>query len=104
FRYGGEEFTAIFPGKVTEEALPHLEVYRKIVESTPFFVRGKGRRKGTSEDRGKSKSRGQQKVKITVSIGVAGTGKELTTPEKVLKAADKVLYKAKRTGRNRVES
>ena len=36
FRYGGEEFTAIFAGKAAQEAVPHLDTYRKIIESTPF--------------------------------------------------------------------
>ena len=104
FRYGGEEFTAIFPGKGVEEAMPHLEVYRKIIESIPFVIRGKGRRKGSVENRGKVSSKGQKKSKVTVSIGVAGPGKAHATPEKVLKAADKILYKAKKAGRNRVKS
>ena len=103
FRYGGEEFTAIFPGKGVEEAMPHLEVYRKIIESIPFVIRGKGRRKGSVENRGKVSSKGQKKSKVTVSIGVAGPGKAHATPEKVLKAADKILYKAKKAGRNRVK-
>jgi diguanylate cyclase (GGDEF)-like protein len=38
-----------------------------------------------------------------VSIGIAEYGGNQTKPEKVLKAADKILYKAKRLGRNRVE-
>jgi diguanylate cyclase (GGDEF)-like protein len=41
-------------------------------------------------------------VKVTVSIGVAAPGKDATTPEKVLKEADRILYKAKKAGRNRV--
>ena len=57
-------------------------------------------------DRSKQTGRlkkGQQKgVKVTVSIGVAASSKEVAEPEKVLKAADKMLYKAKKAGRNRV--
>ncbi len=104
FRYGGEEFTAIFPGKEIEEALPHLEVYRKIVESTPFMVRGKERRQKSAKNRSETPAGGHRSVTITVSIGAAGPGKKLSTPEKVLKEADKVLYKAKKAGRNRVET
>jgi diguanylate cyclase (GGDEF)-like protein len=103
FRYGGEEFTAIFPGKRVEEAVPHLDVYRKIIESIPFVIRGKGRSKGTAENRGRVSSKGQKSARVTVSIGVAAPGKAHATPEKVLKAADKILYKAKKSGRNRVE-
>jgi diguanylate cyclase (GGDEF)-like protein len=103
FRYGGEEFTAIFPGKGVEEAVPHLDVYRKIIESIPFVIRGKERQKGSVENRGKEASKGQKRAKVTVSIGVAAPGKAHPTPEKVLKAADKILYQAKKAGRNRVE-
>jgi diguanylate cyclase (GGDEF)-like protein len=67
-------------------------------------IRGKKRGKGSVENRGKGASRGQQNAKVTVSIGVAAPGKAHTTPEDVLKAADKTLYKAKKAGRNRVES
>jgi diguanylate cyclase (GGDEF)-like protein len=104
FRYGGEEFTAIFAGKAAQEAVPHLDTYRKIIESTPFVVRGKGRRKSSAEYRGKIKSAGRKGINITVSIGVASPNRRLTSPEKVLKAADKILYKAKKSGRNRVKS
>jgi diguanylate cyclase (GGDEF)-like protein len=102
FRYGGEEFTAVFPGKTAKEVVPHLDTYRKIVESTPFTVRGRGRRKRSVEDRGKIKRAGRKGINITVSIGVASPNRRMTTPEKVLKTADRILYKAKREGRNRV--
>lgn len=104
FRYGGEEFTAIFPGKGVAEAVPHLEKYRKAIESIPFVVRGKGRRKSTSKNRGKGKVSPRKRARVTVSIGVAAPDRNLTKPEKVLKAADKRLYKAKKAGRNRLKS
>jgi len=102
FRYGGEEFAAVFPGKFAEEAQVHLEKYRQSLESTPFVVRSRQRPKTTPQSRDKTKSSGQRKVTVTVSIGVASPDKKLTTPEKVIKAADKILYKAKKAGRNRV--
>ena len=103
FRYGGEEFTAIFPGKDAEEAVPYLQKYRRTIENTPFVVRSKTRRKSTSKSRGKTKLSGLMRAKVTVSIGVAAPDEYLTSPEKVLKAADKALYKAKKGGRNRVK-
>jgi diguanylate cyclase (GGDEF)-like protein len=66
-------------------------------------IRGKERQKGSVENRGKGSSKHHKKAKVTVSIGVAEPGKAQPTPEKVLKAADKILYKAKKAGRNRVE-
>jgi diguanylate cyclase (GGDEF)-like protein len=100
FRYGGEEFTAIFPGKDVDEAILYLERYRKDLERTPFMVRGKGRKTGSAKNRGRTG--GRQDVRITVSIGVAGPGKGQSEPNKVLKAADKALYRAKKGGRNQV--
>lgn len=102
FRYGGEEFTAIFPGKFAEEARLHLEKYRHGVASTPFIVRGKQRRRSSPKNRGERKLFGQKQDNVTVSIGVAEPSKKLTTPDKVLNSADKILYKAKKAGRNRV--
>jgi diguanylate cyclase (GGDEF)-like protein len=40
--------------------------------------------------------------KITISAGVSGYPEDGTTPEEVLNAADKALYRAKAEGRNRV--
>jgi diguanylate cyclase (GGDEF)-like protein len=102
FRYGGEEFTAVFPGKTAKEVAPHLDTYRKIMGSTPFTVRGRGRKKSTAENRGKISRAGRKGINITVSIGVASPNRRMATPEKVLKAADRILYKAKKAGRNRV--
>jgi diguanylate cyclase (GGDEF)-like protein len=102
FRYGGEEFTAIFSGKDAEESITYVEDFRRAIESTPFVVRGKDRRRGRRKKGGSGKSSDQKEVKVTVSIGIASPDEELTDPEKVLKAADKSLYKAKKGGRNRV--
>ena len=43
FRYGGEEFTVIFPGKGREDVLPHLEELRERIETSRFAVRRIGR-------------------------------------------------------------
>ena len=103
FRYGGEEFTAIFPGKDAEESLSHAEELREAIESTPFIVRGKDRRRGQRKKRGTGQSSDLEEVTVTVSIGLASPDEELTDPDKVLKAADKSLYRAKQHGRNCVE-
>ncbi len=102
FRYGGEEFVAIFPGKSIKEARLHLEKYRYSIATTPFIVRSKKRSKSNSKSRGNLKAFGRKQARITVSIGVAAPDKKSTSPEKVLKSADRILYKAKKAGRNRV--
>jgi diguanylate cyclase (GGDEF)-like protein len=101
FRYGGEEFTAIFTGKSVEDAVLHVENFRKTVESTPFIVRGRERRRKNGSSRGKRSGFTRKQVKVTVSIGLAGPDGKTTNPQKVIKAADKKLYQAKRGGRNR---
>lgn len=104
FRYGGEEFTAIFKGKSLEEAMPHLEKFRKSIETTPFFVRGKERPQSRSKGFEKRKTSGarDKSVRVTVSIGVSEPSKTHNTPNKVIINADKALYRAKKAGRNRV--
>jgi diguanylate cyclase len=43
-------------------------------------------------------------LSVTASIGVATATGDRSTPESVLEAADKALYRAKENGRNRVET
>jgi diguanylate cyclase (GGDEF)-like protein len=100
FRYGGEEFTAVFPGKSVEEALPHLDACRKRLAETPFTVRGKARKSASASQRGKSGEKPGKQVRVTVSMGAAGPSTRLTTPSEVILAADKALYRAKKAGRN----
>lgn len=102
FRYGGEEFTAVFPGKSVKESTPHLENFRKTLETSQFIVRLRTRKQSTPVKRGRGPTTKQKQVRITISIGVSEAGKHHQTPEKVIKAADKALYKAKKTGRNRI--
>ena len=103
FRYGGEEFTVVFPGKTRDEALDHLERLRERIESSSFSVRRVGRpRKAPASRAGNRESRAPRKLSVTVSIGVAERTGKLPDPDAVVKAADKALYRAKRAGRNRV--
>ena len=101
YRYGGEEFTVLFPGKGVDHALPHLEALREAIADSGFTVREKGRPGKKPEQQRKGS---EKQVQITVSIGVAEREGELREPEQVIKAADKALYKAKKGGRNRVAS
>ena len=45
-----------------------------------------------------------QSFSVTVSIGVSEPDAKARAPEQVIQAADKALYRAKQSGRNRVES
>lgn len=94
YRYGGEEFAVVFPGKASEEVFVFLDRMRKIIEQSTFTVRG-------SERRGKRRVRsGKKQTNVTVSIGVASTNGDQLTPAEVLRIADQALYRAKSKGRN----
>jgi diguanylate cyclase (GGDEF)-like protein len=82
-RIGGEEFAALLPCSL-EEAVIAAERVRKAFAASDIVC-----------DEGP--------VDTTVSIGVAG-GPAGTELDVLLAAADTMLYKAKRTGRNRVEA
>lgn len=83
-RYGGEEFTILLPGTCEENATVVAERMRKDCASHIFL-------------------KDSHPVHITISIGVAQACKgDLPTMDKLLKKADKMLYKAKRGGKNRV--
>jgi diguanylate cyclase (GGDEF)-like protein len=100
FRYGGEEFSVLFDGKTREEAAPVLEKFRAEMAAAPFIVRARSRprKKPSSPLPGGS----QKKVSVTVSIGVAEPDGSQGTPDQVIKAADAALYRAKRSGRNKL--
>lgn len=99
FRYGGEEFTVVFPGKLSGEAYPPLEELRASIEEHRFVVRSPMRTQNKPED--PPKRTDQKKLAVTVSIGFADS-EQGHRPYDVVKAADKALYQAKNSGRNRV--
>jgi len=101
FRYGGEEFAVIFPGGTPASAREPLEALRTAIEARKFALRAPNRPR-TKPDSPRQKSRPPRKVTVTVSIGVAGPNVRRNTPETVLRAADRALYRAKGAGRNRV--
>ena len=82
-RFGGEEFVLLMPATLPMVGAKLLETLRASIEACPFHFKGK-------------------RVTITISMGLTafrpGEHSDL-----VLKRADQALYRAKNTGRNRVE-
>jgi len=81
-RFGGEEFVAILPNTDKEGAYKFAEKLRQIIEKTKFMYK-------------------KTRINVTVSAGVASRN-ETNSSEETLKLADERLYKAKRSGRNKV--
>ncbi|WP_211764065.1 GGDEF domain-containing protein [Kutzneria sp. CA-103260] len=87
-RFGGEEFVVLLPGVDDAGALVVAERIRKTVGA--LYVM--------------SPQDGVPIAGLTCSIGVAVHRSSGTTMERLLLAADTAVYRAKRTGRNRVVS
>lgn len=102
YRYGGEEFTVLFPGRSAAEAEPHLEAVRAAIEGYRMKLRAQDRPAGKRGKARRGRSGKAQTVSVTISIGVAERTEARRLPEQVVKAADEALYRAKRGGRNRV--
>ena len=90
YRYGGEEFSVVFTGKNSEDARPHLETLRQTIANSPFIINRASRRKSDK----KVKRRKNKAVKVTVSIGVADSKSNASSPWDVLKLSDKALYQS----------
>jgi diguanylate cyclase (GGDEF)-like protein len=104
YRYGGEEFTLLFPGKPLDQVAEELERIRRLVESSPLVLRSHDRPKEKPRKSAVASAKGKKRpasVGVTVSIGAA-TRRPAETWDKVMKRADQALYKAKENGRNQV--
>jgi len=100
YRYGGEEFTFLFPGKGLDTVVAHLERVREDIAGSEFALRDKDRPK-TKKESNRRRKTVSNSVNITASLGVAEQSGSLL-PDEVLKQADEALYRAKSGGRNRV--
>ncbi len=96
YRYGGEEFSIVFRNKSAQDARLHLEALRESIANSPFVIDRGSRRKSDKSARIKNNA----PVKVTVSVGVADSNADVSSPWDVLKLSDKALYKAKGRGRN----
>jgi len=84
-RLGGEEFVVAMPDTDAALALLVGERLRQKIGGEPFCVPGV-----------------DDTITVTVSIGIASLTSTGDTPDALLKRADDALYRAKRSGRNRV--
>lgn len=106
FRYGGEEFAVVFPGKRLADVAPHLEELRVTIEAARFTLRGhhRPRKRPTGNDTARNTARlPRRDVFVTVSMGAAQPSDRRVDPAQVVIAADRVLYRAKKAGRNRLK-
>ncbi len=87
-RYGGEEFFIILPQTKLTEATSVAQRLRKVIEETKMDIKEAG-------------LEGISHLKVTASIGVCEYN-NVMTPSEFAQKADKALYEAKTTGRNRV--
>jgi len=79
FRYGGEEMAVLLPKVEAPRAAEVAERLRKAIEA--HKIAG---------------------IKVTASFGVAQLDGSMADPGALVERADRALYRAKETGRNRV--
>jgi diguanylate cyclase (GGDEF)-like protein len=84
-RYGGDEFVVVLPETDLKDSLVFAERLRSAIEGSKTSVAG-------------------NRIGITISIGVTAyiPGRTVSSVEHLMDVADKALYDAKRSGRNRV--
>lgn len=89
-RFGGEEFAAFLLDANYAQGLVAAERVRVAVESEEFPVTRMNSPGGPATHR------------VTISIGVAAYPDDATDPIHLVELADSALYRAKRSGRNRI--
>jgi diguanylate cyclase (GGDEF)-like protein len=82
-RYGGEEFMLILPETTPEEAVEMAERVRTLVAQAPLVIAN------------------DQRIRATISIGVAGGRGSILQVDALVDQADAAMYAAKSLGRNR---
>jgi diguanylate cyclase (GGDEF)-like protein len=90
-RFGGEEFAAFLLDAQYAQGLVAAERVRAAVEEYLFPI-----------TRHSSTELEPQTHRITISLGVAAFPEDARDPIELIELADTALYRAKRTGRNRV--
>ncbi len=105
YRYGGEEFCVVFPRKSLDEAAAALESVREQISDYRMSIRDRGKRPARTRDGARRRGAtrlGSSQVAVTISAGVAERSEDYPRPDEVVMYADKMLYRAKKAGRNRV--
>ncbi|WP_067863749.1 GGDEF domain-containing protein [Neptuniibacter marinus] len=101
YRYGGEEFTLVFPGKNEEEALPYIEQLRETIANYPMHIRNQDRPKDNDQGQQQRHKRDKSEVvSVQISIGICEKTADLADAQAVIKKADEALYASKKNGRN----
>ncbi|MBN2168248.1 MAG: GGDEF domain-containing protein [Actinobacteria bacterium] len=85
YRYGGDEFTILMPETDGEQAVEAAERYLQKISNLEVTIDSYSK-----------------PVAVTISIGLVSFTRETFEPEELIAQADRALYIAKATGRNKV--
>ncbi|MCC6544019.1 MAG: GGDEF domain-containing protein [Nitrospirae bacterium] len=84
-RYGGDEIAIILPETTVEQAFFAAKRLKRILEEQPVFFK-------------------EQNIRVTASFGVVSCPSPgIKSVDDMISVADKALYDAKKSGRNRIE-
>lgn len=84
YRYGGEEFIILLPDTTEEKAYQAIDRLRQGFSVEPIYIGGEA-------------------LNFTFSAGIKQVANKNETAEDILKHADKAMYYAKKSGRNKVK-
>jgi diguanylate cyclase (GGDEF)-like protein len=83
FRYGGEEFALIYKNIELRSVIKFTEYCRRNMEARNYTLK-------------------EHVIKVTASFGISTYSNKTLTGESVFDQADQALYRAKKSGRNRI--
>lgn len=83
FRFGGDEFVVVFPGRLPIEVYPLVMRLRENIRTRQCLIKG-------------------NQIKLSFSGGIASYPGDGDTVEEITEAADKAMYYSKKKGRARI--